>query len=549
MFFPLTPRAVAGVFLLLLPPLLAARLGLSAPPPVPIPAPPPPAPPAARREFRGVWIATVANIDWPSRPGLPSDQQKAELVALLDRAKALNLNAIVFQVRSACDALYASPLEPWSEYLTGQMGRAPDPPYDPLAFVIDEAHKRGLELHAWFNPFRARHASAKSEPSPDHVSRAHSDWVKTYGKQRWLDPGEPAVQDHDLKVILDVVRRYDVDGIHLDDYFYPYPENDAATGMPLPFPDDASWARYGQTGGKLGRADWRRENVSALVRRLGPAIHAEKPWVKFGISPFGIGRPGSPPQIQGFDPYAQIYADAPRWLREGWVDYLSPQLYWKIETPGQSFPVLLNWWAGQNVQNRHLWPGLFTSRTLGGAAAAWPADEIAYQVRVTRGQAGATGSIHFSAKALMPASNDSGSGDAKGVGSVLASGVYAEPALVPASPWLKSGGGAGAASPPLPKPLVTLAATPPAGEPTGAVTVSWRLPASASGIAAPAPWLWVVQVKGAGVENTAATWTTRIVPGSQGAQPLPATAMPTAVSVFAVDRVGNAGPPTVLAIP
>ena len=538
MFFPCVPRWASGVCVLLLPLLLAARLVFSAPP-----VPAPPAPPAVRREFRGVWIATVANIDWPSQAGLPTEQQKAELVALLDRAKALNFNAVLFQVRPAGDALYASPLEPWSEYLTGSMGRAPDPPYDPLAFAVDEAHRRGLELHAWFNPYRARHASAKSEASESHVSRAHPDWVKTYGKQQWLDPGDPAVQEHDLRVLLDVARRYDVDGIHLDDYFYPYPEKDAATGVPVPFPDDDTFARYQQTGGKLGRASWRRENVNALVRRLGPAIHAVKPWVKFGVSPFGIGRPGSPPQIQGFDPYEQIYADATRWLREGWVDYLSPQLYWKIETPGQSFPVLLNWWAGQNVQNRHLWPGLFTSRTLGGADAAWPADEIAYQVRVTRGQAGATGTVHFSAKSLMPASNGG-----TGVGDVLASGVYAEPALIPASPWLKSGGSAGAASPPLPKPLVTLAA-PSGGEANATVTVSWRLPASAGGIAAPAPWLWVVQVKGAGGENAAAaTWTTRIVPGNQSTQTFPAAATPSAVSVFAVDRFGAAGPPAVLEV-
>lgn len=537
MFFPLGPRIAAPAALL---PLLAARLvfcSAAAPPPVPAPPAPQPAT-APRREFRGVWIATVASIDWPSRAGLPTEQQKAELVALLDRAKALNLNAVIFQVRPAADALYASPLEPWSEYLTGQMGRAPDPPYDPLAFAVDEAHKRGLELHAWFNPFRARHASAKSEASPDHVSRAHPDWVKTYGKQQWLDPGEPAVQDYNLKVILDVVRRYDVDGIHLDDYFYPYPEKDAATGALVPFPDDASWARYQQAGGKLERADWRRENVSALVRRLGPAIHAEKPWVKFGVSPFGIARPGSPPQIRGFDPYESLYADAPRWLAEGWVDYLSPQLYWKIEQPGQSFPVLLNWWAGQNVRGRHLWPGSFASRAA-GPNASWAPDEIAFQVRVTRGQAGATGNIQFSMKALMPAAGPENSG---GVGELLATDVYAEPALVPASPWLSAG-----VAPP-PKPVL---AAGPAGEPTagGAAAmptlVSWRLPNGGSSAPIAPPWLWVVQTRGSSAPPSSKAWSTSIVPGRQGARTF-AAPLPAAVSVFAVDRFGNAGPAAVL---
>ncbi len=200
-------------------------------------------PPPVAREFRGAWIATVANIDWPSKPGLPVDEQKRELVKLLDLAVELNLNAVVLQVRPACDALYASTLEPWSPFLTGTMGQAPDPFYDPLEFAVTEAHRRGLELHAWFNPYRASHPSYKGHLSPNHISRTHPEFVKQYGEYLWLDPGEPGAAEHSLAVIMDVVRRYDVDGVHFDDYFYPYPIA-GEDGKPLDFPDDASWAKY-----------------------------------------------------------------------------------------------------------------------------------------------------------------------------------------------------------------------------------------------------------------------------------------------------------------
>jgi uncharacterized lipoprotein YddW (UPF0748 family) len=256
-------------------------------------------PPPPKREFRGVWIASVGNIDWPSQPGLTTQQQKSELIGILDRAAYLRLNAVILQIRPSCDALYASPIEPWSEYLTGQMGQAPNPYYDPLAFAVEEAHRRGIELHAWFNPFRARTQSARSPIPANHVSKLHPDWVKSYNGYLWLDPGDTNVQAYILKVFLDVVHRYDIDAVHIDDYFYAPEEK--VNGKVTPFPDGPSWKRYVDSGGRMSRDDWRRSNVDNTIQRLYEAIKAEKPCVKFGVSPAGIWRPGNPPQIRGFD--------------------------------------------------------------------------------------------------------------------------------------------------------------------------------------------------------------------------------------------------------
>ena len=335
-------------------------------------------PPELAREFRAVWVATVGNIDWPSRRGLPAEVQQAELLAILDRAATIGLNAVVFQVRPGADALYPSSLEPWSEYLTGTMGVAPDPYYDPLEFAIREAHLRGMELHAWFNPYRARHPSARSPIASSHISRTHPDLVERYGTHLWMDPGEPEVQDRSVAVILDVVRRYDIDGVHIDDYFYPYQER-TPRGRLIPFPDDASFARYRAAGGPLQRNDWRRDNVDRLVERLYREIKQTKRWVKFGISPFGIWRPGYPAQITGLDAYETLYADARKWLANGWLDYFSPQLYWRIGQEAQSYPVLLDWWASQNSLDRHIWPGNYVDR-VGSGGVGWPAEEIVAQI-------------------------------------------------------------------------------------------------------------------------------------------------------------------------
>ena len=419
--------------------------------PTPAPTKPAPAPitstagserpPAAVREFRAAWVSTVANIDWPSRAGLPVAQQKAEIEDILNRAVAMNLNAIILQVRPSADALYPSTLEPWSEYLTGQQGRAPVPFYDPLKTWIDAAHARGLELHAWFNPYRAQLSANRSTLAKEHVAIRNPAIVKNYGKFLWMDPGEPAAAQQTLDVMLDVVKRYDIDGVHLDDYFYPYPVPvDAPAGdnglsvtanrSEVEFPDDVSWNRYRSGGGAMTRPDWRRANVNALIERIYTGVHAEKPWVKVGISPFGLPRPDRrPPGIVGFSQYDKLYADAELWFNQGWLDYFTPQLYWSSAAAGQSFPVLLDYWISQNTKGRALWPGLYTSRIADKSARAFPAEEIVTQIASMRARSDKVGGhVHFSFAALK-ANRD-------GIASTLAANQYAAPALVPAMPWL-----------------------------------------------------------------------------------------------------------------
>ncbi len=400
-------------------------------------------PPPAPREFRAAWVSTVANIDWPSRSNLPPAKQQAEAIAILDRAKAMNMNAIVLQVRPAADAIYPSKLEPWSEYLTGKQGKEPVPAWDPLQFWIAQAHARGMELHAWFNPYRARMTGARTPLAKEHIANTNPQVVKSYGKYLWMDPGEESASAHTLGVILDVVRRYDIDGVHIDDYFYPYPiEAPTATGgetaaldapawqkPEVEFPDQPSWQRYVQGGGTLDRAAWRRQNVDKLIEQIYLGIHREKSWVKFGISPFGIGRPDRRPKgIAGFSQYDKLYADAELWLQKGWLDYLAPQLYWPIAQTPQAYPVLLDYWLAQNTRGRHVWPGLFTSRTADGSGKSFTNDEIVQQVDVTRSRPAAQGHIHFSMVALMQ--------NRGGLADRLKADSYQSAALVPASPWL-----------------------------------------------------------------------------------------------------------------
>ncbi|MBM4062395.1 MAG: hypothetical protein FJ265_15050, partial [Planctomycetes bacterium] len=380
--------------------------------------------PPLQREFRGAWVATVDNIETPSRPGLPTETARSELDAIVARAVQLRLNALVFQVRPAADAFYPSTLEPWSEWLTGAQGRAPKPAWDPLQHLIAACHAQGLEVHAWFNPYRAAHPAGKSRPAKNHVLRRLPDACVAYGAYRWMDPGEPRSAAHSLAVIRDVVARYDVDGVHIDDYFYPYPDKGQD------FPDQRSFQRYQQKGGRLARAEWRRANIDGFVQRLYDVVHHEKPWVQVGISPFGIARPGVPAGIQaGIDQYAQLYADVQRWLHEGWLDYLAPQLYWPIDQKPQSFAVLLPWWHAQNRLQRHIWPGINPGRML-QAKPPIRAGELTDQLALLRAQPVSQGHVHFSFKALRT--------DAPHVAGALRAGLYAEPAVAPASAWLKA---------------------------------------------------------------------------------------------------------------
>ena len=462
-------------------------------------------PPAAAREFRGLWIATVANIDWPSKPGLSTAQQTAELISLLDRAHELKLNAIVFQVRPACDAMYSSTIEPWSEYLTGVMGKAPEPYYDPLAFAIEEAHKRGMELHAWFNPYRALHKSHMGKISANHISKTHPELVRSYGEYLWLDPGEPAVREYSLRVVMDVVKRYDIDGVQFDDYFYPYPDYGAGRD----FPDEASWRKYGAHG-KLSHEDWRRQNVDTFISSVYSSIKSAKPWVKFGISPFGIWRPGNPPQITGSDAFVKLSADSRKWLMNGWVDYFSPQLYWPIEQKEQSFPALLNWWAEQNVKHRHLWPGLAASSAV---SQSWSPNELPNQIRLIRKEPGSNGYILYNARSLF-----ADSPRARGLQHTLLADFDQEPALVPASPWL------GGPAPAKPNLSVT--------DEKNGIRLAW----SDSGTNV-VRW-WVVQTKSLN------DWKTEIIPGNVSTAAM--SGRPEIVAVTAVNRVGEASAPRVL---
>lgn len=400
--------------------LLAACAGTPAPGVAPAtPAPRPAGPVGAQalkptREWRAAWVAHVANIDWPSKPGLSAEAQQAEIRSLCETARRTGLNALILQVRTSADALYESALEPWSEYLTGTQGQ--NPGYDPLTVWLAEAHSRGLELHAWFNPYRARHSTAKSAPAASHLSQRRPDWVKRYGDQLWIDPGEDAAAEHTLAVVRDLLSRYAVDGVHIDDYFYPYPVTDAAK-QEVDFPDEPSWQRYVGSGGSLTRADWRRYNINRLVQRLYVLAHETRPGTRVGISPFGLPKPSARPAgISGFSQYDKLYADVELWLREGWLDYLAPQLYWPRAQGPQAFDVLLQTWKTLNPLDRPIHPGLFTSR-IDATPQSWPVDEVLAQIDSVRRLSPGSGHVHFSMVALAQ--------NRRGIADALRTGPYA----------------------------------------------------------------------------------------------------------------------------
>jgi uncharacterized lipoprotein YddW (UPF0748 family) len=304
-----------------------------------------PDPALPKRQLRGEWLASVVNIDWPSEPGLSAAQQKAELIGWLDEARADGLNAVVLQIRPTADAFWPSPFEPWSKYLTGTQGRSPG--YDPLAFAVEQAHRRNLELHGWFNPYRVSMDTDVNALAASHPARRHPEWRVSYGGKLYYNPGVPAARRYVEKAILHAVRSYDIDAVHFDDYFYPYPTADR-------FPDRQAFRTYGGDfpDTAKGLADWRRHNINLLIREMDTQIAAIKPWVTFGVSPFAIWRNASTDprgsQTQGgVETYDDLYADTRTWVRRGWVDYIAPQIYWNIGYQVADYATLTRWWSRQ----------------------------------------------------------------------------------------------------------------------------------------------------------------------------------------------------------
>lgn len=378
---------------------------------------------APKREFRGVWVATVENIDWPSRAGLSADQQKQELIGILEQHKRNGMNAILLQVRPAADAFYTKSREPWSQWLMGKQGLAPAEGYDPLEFAIKEAHTRGMELHAWFNPYRAT-MNPNSFVSEGHMTRKRPDLFFTYGGKKQFDPGLPEVREYIVQVILDVVKGYDVDGIHFDDYFYPYP----IAGQKIN--DAETFSKY--PNGITNLNDWRRNNVDLLIKQLDDSIHFYKKYVKFGISPFGIWKNKTEDTLgsdsHGLSNYHELYADSRKWIKEGWVDYINPQIYFSFTRRAAPFGTLVDWWS-DNTYGRHLYIGQAAYLVNQKMEAAWRLpNQIPNQIRYLRNNNRVQGSVFFSSKSFSTV--------ARGTADSLRNDLYKYPALPPQMPWL-----------------------------------------------------------------------------------------------------------------
>lgn len=381
--------------------------------------------PPPKRELRGVWIATVANIDWPSRSGLPIAQQKSELINILDNHQRAGINAIYLQIRPSADAFYGKGEEPWSRFLTGKQGQSPNPYYDPLEFAIEEAHKRGMEMHPWFNPYRATFDLVQTNVSPNHITRKKPEWFFTYGGKKWFNPGIPEVREYIIQVILNVVRQYDIDGVHFDDYFYPYPDGNK------PIPDTETFRKYG--AGFSTVADWRRNNVNQLVHALSDSIRATKHYIRFGISPFGIwDNVRDHPQgseSNGFSGYRQLYADAIRWTSEGWVDYVTPQLYFPFNYRAAPYEKLVDWWS-RHTYGRHLYIGHASYRADNNTEGWKNRSQIPDQIRYLRDRSESQGSVFYSSKSIV--------GNLAGIRDSLQYDLYKYKALPPQMLWLDS---------------------------------------------------------------------------------------------------------------
>lgn len=376
-----------------------------------------------KREFRGVWIATVANIDWPSKPGLSSDIQKNELIRILDAHQKTGINAVIFQIRPATDAFYGKSRELWSRFLTGNQGLAPSPFYDPLEFAIEEAHKRGMELHAWFNPYRATFDLIDYNTSPKHITKQKPEWFFTYGGKKLFNPGLPEVREYIVGVVMDVVKNYNIDGVHFDDYFYPYPEANQ------PLRDTDTFKKYGSSFKNID--DWRRQNVDTLIHTLSDSIRTAKKHVKFGVSPFGIWRNKSQDPLgsisNGFDGYGKLYADARKWVQKGWLDYLNPQLYFPFGYEVAPYDKLTDWWA-DNAFGKHVYIGQAAYRATENRLGWTNRSQIPDQIRYLRKNSNVQGSVFFSSKSVT--------NNLAGVQDSLRTNFYRYPALQPAMPWI-----------------------------------------------------------------------------------------------------------------
>ena len=377
-----------------------------------------------KREFRGAWIATVNNIDYPSNKNLTSAQQQAEFIKILDQHQQAGINAVMVQIRTNGDAFYPSELAPWSEYLTSKQGKAPEPFYDPMAFMVAECRKRGIEFHAWFNPYRAVPNINTAVLDAKHVAVKHPDWLLAYGNLRMLDPGKPEVIKHITEVVTEVANKYDIDGVHFDDYFYPYP----STGLTLN--DSLTYAKNSR--GILNKADWRRDNVNILVKTISDTLKTVKPWIKFGISPFGIWQNKTSAQplgsaTGGLQSYSDIYCDSRLWLQKGWVDYIAPQIYWNIGLAVADFSILVPWWAN-NVFDRHLYIGHAAYRINATDVVAWQnSSQMPSQIRLARSTAKVQGSIFYNTNTLTK--------NLLGFRDSLITRLYKTPALMPQMLW------------------------------------------------------------------------------------------------------------------
>lgn len=375
-------------------------------------------------EFRGVWVASVENIDWPSKKGLSTDEQKAEFINVLNMHQRNGMNTVIVQVRPAADAFYPSQYEPWSEYLTGKQGLPPTPYYNPLEFMIAETHKRGMEFHAWLNPYRAVFRLGKSSISPTHITRLHPEWFVNYGTTKYFNPGLPEVQQHTARIVKDIVSNYNIDAIHMDDYFYPY----RISGKE--FPDELAYKQYGNG---LNKDDWRRSNCDSIITLLAKTIKTANPRVKFGISPFGVWRnkskdPRGSDTKAGQTNYDDLYADILLWLEKGWIDYVTPQLYWERGHKVCDYDLLLDWW-NQYGFGKHIYIGHGIYRA--GTNTAWKnKDELPNQIKKLREYPTTQGSIYFSSKTFDKNPN--------GWNDTLRNNYYAYPALPPSMPWIDS---------------------------------------------------------------------------------------------------------------